>query len=144
MKLPGFVPWSIKWNFTRKFFLFPIHSKLYIFLPLLGWLIVVSPSGFPAQSYLPQHDLLEFCKQEGIHLMAHQPLGGKPLAVVNPNAARPGPLFDPQVRSAYHVSSKSLRCLLRTSLLRSLRSLPSTESRRRRFCYLGRSSEALL
>jgi hypothetical protein len=29
--------------------------------------------------------------------MAHQPLGGRPVAVVNPNANRPGPLEDPAV-----------------------------------------------
>ena len=30
-------------------------------------------------------------------MMAHQPLGGKPLAVVSPNADRPGPMVDAQV-----------------------------------------------
>ena len=40
---------------------------------------------------------MDLCKREGVHLMAHQPLGGRPVAVVNPNANRPGPLFDPDV-----------------------------------------------
>ncbi|KAF7590027.1 hypothetical protein BBP40_003415 [Aspergillus hancockii] len=31
--------------------------------------------------YLPQFDL-EFCADKGIHVMAHQPLGGKPVAAV--------------------------------------------------------------
>ena len=38
-----------------------------------------------------------FSKQEGIRLMAHQPLGGRPVAAVNPNADQPGPLSDPEV-----------------------------------------------
>ena len=29
--------------------------------------------------------------------MAHQPLGGKPIAAVNPNSGHPGPLVDPVV-----------------------------------------------
>lgn len=41
---------------------------------------------------------MEFCKSEHIHLLAHQPLGGKPVGVVNPNASRPGPLLDSHVR----------------------------------------------
>ncbi|CAK37432.1 uncharacterized protein An01g14370 [Aspergillus niger] len=39
--------------------------------------------------YLPQVELVRFCKANGIHLVAHQPLGGKPVAAVNPNADRP-------------------------------------------------------
>ncbi|KAL9608531.1 MAG: hypothetical protein Q9167_006645 [Letrouitia subvulpina] len=49
---------------------------------------------FP-HAYLPQHELLSFCSKENIHLMAHQPLGGRPVAVVNLNAHRSGPLTDP-------------------------------------------------
>ncbi len=55
--------------------------------------------------YLPQHELLSFFTKQNIHLMAHQPLGGKPVAVVNPNADRPGPLEDPTVS---HVSQENL------------------------------------
>ncbi|KAL4879790.1 NADP-dependent oxidoreductase domain-containing protein [Aspergillus karnatakaensis] len=44
--------------------------------------------------YLPQSELLAFCRDKQIHLMAHQPLGGRPAVVVNPNASCPGPLFD--------------------------------------------------
>ncbi|KAL9633200.1 MAG: hypothetical protein Q9164_004841 [Protoblastenia rupestris] len=54
--------------------------------------------------YLPQLDLLHFSAQEGIHLTAHQPLGGRPIAVVNPNADRPGPILDSdivEIASAY-------------------------------------------
>ena len=47
--------------------------------------------------YLPQPELLDFCRQYGIHVMAHQPLGGRPLAAVNPNKDRPGPLEDSEV-----------------------------------------------
>lgn len=49
------------------------------------------------RSYFPQHQLLAFCKREHIHLMAHQPLGGKPVGVVAPHADIPGPLFDTRV-----------------------------------------------
>ncbi|GKZ75037.1 hypothetical protein AnigIFM50267_002276 [Aspergillus niger] len=38
--------------------------------------------------YLPQVELVKFCKTNGIHVVAHQPLGGKPVAAVNPNADR--------------------------------------------------------
>ncbi|GKZ83446.1 hypothetical protein AnigIFM56816_008539 [Aspergillus niger] len=47
--------------------------------------------------YLPQVELVKFCKTNGIHVVAHQPLGGKPVAAVNPNADRPGPLNDPDI-----------------------------------------------
>ena len=36
--------------------------------------------------------------------MAHQPLGGRPVAVVNPNFDRPGPLKDPKVSRIAHAS----------------------------------------
>ncbi|OJZ89948.1 hypothetical protein ASPFODRAFT_711400, partial [Aspergillus luchuensis CBS 106.47] len=47
--------------------------------------------------YLPQVELVDFCKINSIHVVARQPLGGKPVAAVNPNADRPGPLSDPEV-----------------------------------------------
>jgi len=47
--------------------------------------------------YLPQPDLLNFCNQEKIHVVAHQPLGGNPLGIVNPHSNKPGPLSDPRV-----------------------------------------------
>ncbi|OBT83586.1 hypothetical protein VE02_07995 [Pseudogymnoascus sp. 03VT05] len=47
--------------------------------------------------YLPQQELLDFCSAEGIHVTAHQPLGGRPVAAVGPNSDRPGPLLDPTV-----------------------------------------------
>ena len=60
-------------------------TKLYLLL----WLTV--------SSYLPQSTLLQFCASEGIHVMAHQPLGGRPVSVVNPNADHPEPLLDADV-----------------------------------------------
>ncbi|KFY81145.1 hypothetical protein V499_00079 [Pseudogymnoascus sp. VKM F-103] len=45
--------------------------------------------------YFPQQELLDFCFAEGIHVTAHQPLGGRPVAAVGPNSDRPGPLLDP-------------------------------------------------
>lgn len=54
--------------------------------------------------YLPQPDLIKFCRDNGIHVMAHQPLGGRPVAVVNPNLGRPGPLVDSDVSAERHFS----------------------------------------
>lgn len=48
-------------------------------------------------SYFPQHEPLEFCRKERIHLMAHQPLGGKPIGVVAPHSDIPGPFLDKKV-----------------------------------------------
>ena len=47
--------------------------------------------------YLPQNELVAFCHREHIMPIAHQPLGGRPVAAVNPNADRPGPLVDKHV-----------------------------------------------
>ncbi|TVY14877.1 Alcohol dehydrogenase [NADP(+)] A [Lachnellula arida] len=47
--------------------------------------------------YLPQHDLLKFYKEQNLHLMAHQPLGGKPVGVVAAHPDKPGPLFDSKI-----------------------------------------------
>ncbi|GLA43364.1 hypothetical protein AnigIFM63309_001097 [Aspergillus niger] len=62
--------------------------------------------------YLPQVELVKFCKTNGIHVVAHQPLGGKPVAAVNPNADRPGPLYDPDtVRQSRMVENLDLKQL---------------------------------
>ncbi|RAK95380.1 uncharacterized protein BO80DRAFT_368900 [Aspergillus ibericus CBS 121593] len=58
--------------------------------------------------YLPQVDLVHFCTQQGIHVMAHQPLGGKPVAAVNPNADRLGPLSDPDIAARYRRSAAQI------------------------------------
>ncbi|RAH75510.1 aldo/keto reductase family protein [Aspergillus aculeatinus CBS 121060] len=47
--------------------------------------------------YLPQIDLREFCKMEGIHVMAHQPLGGKPSLRDGPDAHHIRPLTDTDI-----------------------------------------------
>jgi len=47
--------------------------------------------------YLPQKKLLEFCNEHGIHVMAHSPLGGKPVGPVAPNAHIPGPIQDKRI-----------------------------------------------
>ena len=43
-------------------------------------------------SYLPQPRLLNFCKEQGIHVTAHQPFGGRPIAALNLNAEKPRPI----------------------------------------------------
>lgn len=47
--------------------------------------------------YLPQHELLEFSAKNGILLMAHQPLGGRPVGVVRAHTDVPFPTEDPLV-----------------------------------------------
>lgn len=47
--------------------------------------------------YLPQQDLFEFSSKNGIRLMAHQPLGGRPVSVVRGHPDSPFPTEDPTV-----------------------------------------------
>jgi len=77
--------------------------------------------------YLPQQDLLQFCTQEGIHLMAHQPLGGKPVSAVNPNKNRPGPLSDPEIAEVGLTYNKSpAQVLLSWAVQRGTSVIPKT------------------
>ena len=55
---------------------------------------MTSPDRFDIR-YLPQKELLEFSKANNIHVTAHSPLGGAPVAVVA--SGIPGPLQDPKV-----------------------------------------------
>jgi diketogulonate reductase-like aldo/keto reductase len=48
--------------------------------------------------YLPQHELFEFSSERNILLMAHQPLGGRPVPVVRGHPEQPFPTEDPGVR----------------------------------------------
>lgn len=59
--------------------------------------------------YLPQRKLVQFSKENNIHITAHSPLGGAPSGVVAPYAGiKEGPLKDPVVRqSLIHDSSQS-------------------------------------
>ncbi|KAI0099641.1 aldo-keto reductase [Nemania sp. FL0031] len=47
--------------------------------------------------YLPQNELMEFSRRYGILLMAHQPLGGRPVGVVRAHADIPRPIDDPML-----------------------------------------------
>ncbi|KAK5656581.1 hypothetical protein OQA88_4560 [Cercophora sp. LCS_1] len=47
--------------------------------------------------YFPQHELFEFSSKHGIVLMAHQPLGGRPVPVVRGHPDDPFPTEDPTV-----------------------------------------------
>ncbi|KAH8879232.1 hypothetical protein GQ53DRAFT_800306 [Thozetella sp. PMI_491] len=48
--------------------------------------------------YLPQHALFEFSSRNGILLMAHQPLGGRPAGVVRGHPDHPFPTEDPKIK----------------------------------------------
>ena len=48
--------------------------------------------------FLPQHELFEFSTNHGILLMAHQPLGGRPVPVVRAHPDVPFPTEDSTVR----------------------------------------------
>ncbi|KAI1455838.1 aldo-keto reductase [Annulohypoxylon moriforme] len=47
--------------------------------------------------YLPQHDLQSFAAQHGILIMAHQPLGGRPVPLVRGNPDQPFPTEDQKI-----------------------------------------------
>ncbi|KAI0817537.1 aldo-keto reductase [Xylaria sp. FL0064] len=47
--------------------------------------------------YLPQHDLVQFCRDNGVLVMAHQPLGGRPVGVVRAYPSMPPPTEDPKI-----------------------------------------------
>ncbi|KAK2809521.1 hypothetical protein FQN50_003789 [Emmonsiellopsis sp. PD_5] len=77
--------------------------------------------------YLPQPDLLDFCAREGIHITAHQPLGGRPVAAVNPNADRAGPLLDSDIAEiAYTYGKSPAHVLLSWAIQRGTSVIPKT------------------
>jgi len=77
--------------------------------------------------YLPQPDLLDFCVREKIHLMAHQPLGGRPVAAVSPNANHPGPLLDSDIlRIAATYGKTPAQVLLSWAVQRGTSVVPKT------------------
>lgn len=52
--------------------------------------------------YHPQYELFDFSSKHGILLMAHQPLGGRPVGVVRAHPDVPFPTEDPTVRLCIH------------------------------------------
>ncbi|OCL05738.1 aldo-keto reductase [Glonium stellatum] len=77
--------------------------------------------------YLPQLDLLHFSAQEGIHITAHQPLGGRPVAAVNPKVDHPGPLLDLDIAEIASACGKSpAQVLLSWALQRGTSVVPKT------------------
>ncbi|KAI9688306.1 MAG: hypothetical protein M1820_010275 [Bogoriella megaspora] len=77
--------------------------------------------------YLPQDDLVIYCKSNGILPMAHQPLGGRPVAVVNPNASIPGPMVDECIlRIASETDSTPAQVLLSWLVQRGIPAVPKT------------------
>ncbi|KAK3681032.1 aldo-keto reductase [Podospora appendiculata] len=49
--------------------------------------------------YFPQHELFDFSSKHGILLMAHQPLGGRPVPVVRGHPDQPFPTEDPIINA---------------------------------------------
>ncbi|KAI1392458.1 aldo-keto reductase [Hypoxylon trugodes] len=47
--------------------------------------------------YLPQHELCQFSAQHGILIMAHQPLGGRPVPLVRGHPDEPFPTENPKI-----------------------------------------------
>lgn len=77
--------------------------------------------------YLPQRKLLEFSKIKGIHITAHSPLGGAPVAAVASNA--PGPMQDQTILSIadkYGVSASQV--LLSWGLMRGTSIIPKSNN----------------
>ncbi|KAF7943720.1 uncharacterized protein EAE97_005790 [Botrytis byssoidea] len=85
-----------------------------------------------AHPYFPQHELLEFCKKEHIHLMAHQPLGGKPVGVVAPHADIHGPLFDTKIAQiADQTNMSPAQVILSWAVQRGTSVIPKTSNESR-------------
>ncbi|MCJ1323682.1 hypothetical protein MMC10_000343 [Thelotrema lepadinum] len=77
--------------------------------------------------YFAQTALLDFCKSEGIHVTAHQPLGGNPLKVVNPQFGKPGPLADAQIARVAATDGRSVaQTILAWNLMRGVSVIPKT------------------
>ncbi|KAI9662478.1 MAG: hypothetical protein M1821_008645 [Bathelium mastoideum] len=77
--------------------------------------------------YLPQKELVAFCHSEHIMPVAHQPLGGRPVAAVNPNASRPGPIMDKQVlHIASEIGKTPAQVLLSWLIQRGIPSVPKS------------------
>ncbi|KAF8425286.1 NADP-dependent oxidoreductase domain-containing protein [Tirmania nivea] len=75
--------------------------------------------------YLPQKKLLEFSKANNIHVTAHSPLGGAPVAVVASD--EPSPLQDPKViamATKYEVTPAQI--LLSWGLMRGTSVIPKS------------------
>ncbi|MCJ1378549.1 hypothetical protein MMC17_001648 [Xylographa soralifera] len=82
--------------------------------------------------YLPQQELLEFCNQNGILLVAHQPLGGRPLGLVSPNASRPGPLEDSKILEMAAESGRTpAQLILSWAIQRGTAVIPKTSNKLR-------------
>ncbi|KAM0177488.1 hypothetical protein ACHAPC_008782 [Botrytis cinerea] len=85
-----------------------------------------------AHPYFPQHELLAFCEKEHIHLMAHQPLGGKPVGVVAPHADIPGPLFDSKIAQiAAQTGMTPAQVILSWAVQRGTSIIPKTSNESR-------------
>lgn len=57
-------------------------------------LLESSASNGICRYYTGMNKVFTYLKE--IHIMAHQPPGGKPVAAASPNVHRPGPLYNPE------------------------------------------------
>lgn len=56
---------------------------------------------------LPQPELVKYCDRQGIRVMAHQPLGGAPVAQVRAHTEVPSPLQHPKIMALAERCGKS-------------------------------------
>ncbi|KAI0017936.1 aldo-keto reductase [Xylariomycetidae sp. FL0641] len=60
--------------------------------------IVPAVNQIELHPYLPQHELVQFSQEKGIVIIAHQPLGGRPVGVVRAHPDTAPPTENPKIR----------------------------------------------
>ncbi|KAI0141224.1 aldo-keto reductase [Xylariaceae sp. FL1272] len=69
--------------------------------------IVPAVNQIELHPYLPQNELVDFCQANGIIVMAHQPLGGRPVGVVRAFADVAPPIEDSVIKEIASSTGKS-------------------------------------
>ncbi|MCJ1356501.1 MAG: hypothetical protein MMC33_006496 [Icmadophila ericetorum] len=77
--------------------------------------------------YLPQYELLDYCRSENLHVQAHQPLGGNPPSKSGPHPDIPGPMRDDKVKSlAAQKNTSPAQVLLSWAVSRGTSAVPKS------------------